>query len=228
VGPSGSGKSSLVQAGLLADLAREPMATAAYVAAVMRPQGEPLRALGRVLVRLFSPELAASLARFEEEVSAVARKLAEGGRALRDYLALVLRDERQRLLLVVDQLEELYTDDSEAARSERRAFVETLLDAASASGGRLDVVVTLRSDALERTAEDPALQQMVTASGRALLLGALDRGELAEAIREPALLAGRALPADAVALLVREAEGQPGALPLLQNSSRLRAARPGT
>jgi tetratricopeptide (TPR) repeat protein len=216
VGYSGSGKSSLVQAGLLADLARNPAPQAAYVAAVMRPQGEPLRALSKVLLRLFSPELSSSLARFSEEVSAVARKLGEGGRALRDFLGLALRDERQRLLLVVDQLEELYTDESEAGKGERRAFVETLLDAASAASGRLDVVVTLRSDALERTAEDPALHQAVTASGRALLLGSLDRAELAEAVREPAVLAGRPLPADAVALLLGEAEGQPGALPLLQ------------
>ncbi|HNN97944.1 MAG TPA: NACHT domain-containing protein, partial [Pseudomonadota bacterium] len=216
VGASGSGKSSLVQAGLLADLARNPEPTRAYVAAVMRPQGEPLRSLAKVLVRMFAPELSASLARFEEEVSAVARKLGQGGRALRDYLSLVLRDERGRLLLVVDQLEELYTVETDAAKGERRAFVETLLDAATADSARLDVVVTLRSDALERTAEDPALQQAVTANGRALLLGSLDGAELAEAVRGPAVLAGRPLPPDAVALLVGEAVGQPGALPLLQ------------
>jgi hypothetical protein len=63
---------------------------------------------------------------------------------------------------------------------------------------------------------DPQLQTALTTTGRALLVGALDAEELAEAVAGPAARTGRPLPPDAVALLVREAEGQAGALPLLQ------------
>lgn len=107
-------------------------------------------------------------------------------------------------------------DPSEAGMAERRAFVEAILDVASERRGRCDVLVTLRSDLLGEVGADPELQKAVTTTGRALLLGTLDADELAESVAGPAARAGRPLPPDAVALLVREAEGQAGALPLLQ------------
>ena len=214
IGPSGSGKSSLAQAGLLADLLRKPSVGISYVAAVLRPQGRPLRALARVLAKLRNPAKDWPLG----EIDIIVEKLRTGPRALGDLVSDVLSEPDQRLLLVVDQLEELYSmaDLSEAGMAERRAFVEAILDVASERRGRCDVVVTLRSDLLGEVGADPELQKAVTTTGRALLLGTLDADELAESVAGPAARAGRPLPPDAVALLVREAEGQAGALPLLQ------------
>jgi len=214
LGPSGSGKSSLAQAGLLADLLRKPPIGGSYLAAVLRPQGRPLRALARVLTKLkhASDEWPLS------EIDAIVERLHKDPRALGDLVSDVLTQPEQRLLLVIDQLEELYTmaEPSEAATAERRAFVAAILTAASERRGRVDVVVTLRSDLLGEAGVDPTLQQALTTTGRVLLVGSLDAEELAEAITGPSARAGRPLPPDAVALLVREAEGQAGALPLLQ------------
>jgi len=214
LGPSGSGKSSLAQAGLLADLLRKPPIGGSYLVAVLRPQGRPLRALARVLAKLKH----ASSEWLLSEIDAIVERLHKDPRALGDLVSDVLTQPEQRLLLVIDQLEELYTmaEPSEAATAERRAFVAALLKAASERRGRTDVVVTLRSDLLGEVGVDPALQQALMTTGRVLLVGSLDAEELAEAITGPAARAGRPLPADAVALLVREAEGQAGTLPLLQ------------
>jgi tetratricopeptide (TPR) repeat protein len=214
LGPSGSGKSSLAQAGLLADLLRKPPIGGSYLAAVLRPQGRPLRALARVLAKLKHASDDWPLS----EIDAIVERLHKDPRSLGDLVSDVLTQPEQRLLLVIDQLEELYTmaEPSESAMAERRAFVAALLTAASERRGRVDVVVTLRSDLLGEVGVDPALQQALTTTGRVLLVGSLDAEELAEAITGPAARAGRPLPADAVALLVREAEGQAGALPLLQ------------
>lgn len=214
IGPSGSGKSSLAQAGLLADLLRKPPIGVSYVAAVLRPQGRPLRALARVLAKLKQPTTEWPLG----QIDSIVERLRSGPGALGDLVSDVLTEPEQRLLLVVDQLEELYSmaDESEAGTAERRAFVAAVLGAASERRGRLDVVVTLRADLLGEVGADPQLQKALTTTGLALLVGALDAEDLAEAVAGPAARAGRPLPPDAVALLVREAEGQAGALPLLQ------------
>jgi hypothetical protein len=214
IGPSGSGKSSLAQAGLLADLLRKPPIGVSYVAAVLRPQGRPLRALARVLAKLKQPTTEWPLG----QIDSIVERLRSGPGALGDLVSDVLTEPEQRLLLVVDQLEELYSmaEESEAGTVERRAFVAAVLGAASERRGRLDVVVTLRADLLGEVGADPQLQTALTTTGRALLVGALDAEELAEAVAGPAARTGRPLPPDAVALLVREAEGQAGALPLLQ------------
>jgi len=105
---------------------------------------------------------------------------------------------------------------SEAGTVERRAFVAAVLAAVSERRGRLDVVVTLLADLLGEVGADPQLHAARTTTERALLLGTLDTEELTEAVAGPAARTGQALPPDAVALLVKEAEGQAGALPLLQ------------
>jgi len=117
--------------------------------------------------------------------------------------------------------EELYSmadekDETGEATADRKAFVAAVLSAASEPKGPCDVVVTLRTDLLGELEADPALLRVVTTPGRALLLGALDADELAEAVAGPAARAGRPLPADAVGLLSQQAVGQAGALPLLQ------------
>ena len=214
IGSFGSGKSSLAQAGLLADLQRKPPVGVSYVAAVMRPQGRPLRALARMLAKLKHPTKEWPLG----EIDSIVDRLRSSSASLGDLVSDVLTEPEQRLLLVVDQLEELYSmaDSSDAGTAERLAFVAAVLAAASEQRGRLDVVVTLRADLLGEVGADPLLQTALTTTGRALLLGALDAEDLAEAVAGPAARTGRPLPPDAVALLVKEAEGQAGALPLLQ------------
>ncbi|MFM9103113.1 MAG: hypothetical protein ACKOPS_17985, partial [Cyanobium sp.] len=116
------------------------------------------------------------------------------------------------LVVVVDQLEELYSLCPDAA--ERQAFLANLLWAAADRSGQVAVLVTLRSDFLGATQADPALNQLIQAQG--VFVAALSEPGLRDAIRLPAERRGRPLDAATVDLLVEQSLGLDGALPLLQ------------
>jgi DNA-binding SARP family transcriptional activator/WD40 repeat protein len=123
-----------------------------------------------------------------------------------------LRDVPEGQVVVVDQLEELFSPQVEQA--ERRLFVEEL--AARAQAGR--VVLALRSDRLAEVADHPQLARLVEAG--LYLLGPLGDDALAAVIEEPARLYGLLLEPGLVELLVHEVAGQPGAMPLLSHALR--------
>jgi WD40 repeat protein/class 3 adenylate cyclase/tRNA A-37 threonylcarbamoyl transferase component Bud32 len=113
-------------------------------------------------------------------------------------------------LLVVDQLEELFTvcDDAVA----RAAFVDALL------GRRGPVAVGLRADLYGRVGAHPPLARAV--AGSQVLLGAMTSAELERAVTRPARLAGLKLEPGLVELVVRDVGAEPGALPLLSHALR--------
>ena len=133
VGPSGSGKSSVLRAGLLPALAGGVLpGSEGWRRLLLRPGERPLEELRRVLV------------------SGAKDPLAEALDAL---------PANARLLLAVDQLEELFT----ACRSdaERAAFADTLARAAADPDGRAVVVVALRADFYGRFAAYPGLAELL-------------------------------------------------------------------
>ncbi len=136
VGPSGSGKSSVLRAGLLPALAGGVLpGSAGWRRLLLRPGERPLEELRRVLVSGAKDPLAEALDTLPSDA---------------------------RLLLAVDQLEELFT----ACRSdaERAAFAETLARAAADPDGRAVVVVALRADFYGRFAAYPALAELLGAN----------------------------------------------------------------
>jgi WD domain, G-beta repeat len=134
--------------------------------------------------------------------------------------------DRHPLIVLVDQFEEVFTGaatgEAKAREAEvrRSLFIDTLLDAASNSSGRITVVLTLRSDFLSATARYPALDAEIAACNE--LVPAMSETELREAIALPAARAaehaGISDPLDqgTVELLAQETIGREGALPLLQ------------
>ena len=161
VGPSGSGKSSVLRAGLLPALAGGVLpGSGGWRRLLLRPGEHPLEELRRVLV------------------SGAQDPLAE---------ALDTLPANGRLLLAVDQFEELFT----ACRSdaERAAFAETLARAAADPDGRAVVVVALRADFYGRFAAYPAARR---AAGREPRAGRPDAGLGAAPRRRAAGRPGRA------------------------------------
>jgi len=168
-GASGSGKSSLVKAGLLADLALPGMIgrVALVRYAVLRPSdrgGRPIEGLATAIIQRADalPELARPPLDYSVEsfaallrdaaahaVPPIRQALAEARRA-----AGLFETGEARLLVVVDQLEELFTQDKLPA-SEREAFVAALQ--ALANSGLAWVVATMRSDFFDRLETLPAL-----------------------------------------------------------------------
>lgn len=188
VGASGSGKSSLVRAGVLPRVARMPDWR---VLGPMRPLRRP------------DAELAGLLPAGREAPP-------EGAEALGSALAAAFAAERERpaALLVVDQLEELLTT-SEAGAAAR--FVAALRAALAAEAGELYGLATLRADYLAALQVHPAWAQLPF---RQLPLAPMSTRHFAEIVAGPARVAGLDLEAGLVEALVQDT-GRPDALPLL-------------
>ena len=188
VGPSGAGKSSFVRAGLIPALERSGEGWEAFI---LRPGREPMAALVGVLLQL-SPrstsELAGGSASPSESRSP--RELIDVLRAQPGYLGVKLRARARhkvrRVLLFVDQFEELYTLCTDPG--ERAAFVACLEAAADDATSPLRVILTLRSDFLDRVAGDR--EHMQEAIRGVVFLPAIGRAGLRDALVRPVEQAG--------------------------------------
>jgi hypothetical protein len=132
-------------------------------------------------------------------------------------LATILRNETASLVLVVDQLEELFTAE-EITAEQRIAFINCLEGLLRT--GRIFVVATMRNDYWHRAAELPSLVALAAGRGRFDLLGPM-QAEITEIIRRPAQAAGLSFETDSrtrIALdagLAEDAVRAPESLPLL-------------
>jgi hypothetical protein len=130
--------------------------------------------------------------------------------------ALANADPQARLVVLVDQFEEVFTLCADAAL--RQALIANLLYAATVAGGQTVVVLTLRADFYEKCAEDPELAAALEDHQR--LVSPMSEDELRRAIERPAQLVGCELEPGLTEILLQDAEHQAGALPLLQDALR--------
>ncbi len=206
LGPSGSGKSSLVRAGLIPALRDGAIpGSEAWTVRVLKPGPHPLTTLAAHLLRLHPGEA----------MHSTVDRLVEDPRTLHLAVALARVDRpEERVLWVVDQLEEVFTlcrDDAE-----RSAFFANLLDASARPGAGNVVVVTLRADFYPRCAAHPELAARLAA--HQFLVGPLTGEGLRQVIEEPARRAGLTIEDDLVETILGEVARQPGALPLLEHA----------
>ncbi len=205
VGPSGVGKSSFVRAGVVPALKRDEP----WDSIVMRPGRAPLIALASAI----TPQQQGDDAALRDYARAVAQRMYEEP----GYLGQVLRWHASRnnckVLLYVDQFEELYTLVPDPAQ--RAAFVASLRGAADDPSSPVRVVLSMRSDFLDRPAEDREFMPVFT-SGMHYLVP-LGRGGLWNALVKPADQVGHSFEsADLVGRMVDEMASATNALPLLQ------------
>jgi DNA-binding SARP family transcriptional activator/WD40 repeat protein len=120
----------------------------------------------------------------------------------------------ERIVIAVDQLEELFTLCEQ--EDERAAFGDQLAAGARDPERRALVVVSLRADFYGRLASYPRLAAMLSASH--VLVGPMDRQDLARAIEQPAVRAGLEAERPLVDALVSDVAGEPGGLPLLSTA----------
>jgi eukaryotic-like serine/threonine-protein kinase len=209
VGPSGVGKSSFVRAGVVPALKQsgEPWSTL-----VARPGRQPVAALAQLIAPMVSKS-STTVASDLSELQAVQEHLyREPG-----YLGAVLRSRARRrghrVLLFVDQFEELYT--LVADERERRTFTACLASVADDATTPLRVIISIRSDFLDRVPEDE--QFMADLAPGLFFLTPPNRAGLRDALIQPAEMAGYHFESRAmVEHMLDHLESTPGALPLLQ------------
>ncbi|MEU5696129.1 hypothetical protein [Actinosynnema sp. NPDC020468] len=193
-GASGSGKSSLLRAGLAAR--RDP---AVVLTPTVSPVDELAAHLGVVTGR-DPASLAAEFRAYRENAHLRVRQALIGGDA--------------ELLLVVDQFEEVFSlchDDAE-----RTAFLDALVTAAGHPNSRTRVVLGVRADFLGHCGRHAGLVDALR--GGQLLIGPMTARELREAIVEPAGTVGCKVENALVTRLVADAAHQPAALPLVSHA----------
>jgi WD40 repeat protein/serine/threonine protein kinase len=202
IGPSGSGKSSAVMAGLIPRLRAEGLpGSSSWFYAQMMPGDAPFTELESALMRVaaHAPENLSSL-------------LHSDWLAAIDQLLPQQQDEPTPLLLLIDQFEELFTGTEQ--ESERVLFLNLLRTAVEAPNSRLKVILTLRADFYDRPLLYPSFGELVRKHTEVVL--PLTRTEMERAIVLPAEKQNVHFDTGLVATIIDEVDEQPGALPLLQ------------
>jgi WD40 repeat protein/DNA-binding SARP family transcriptional activator len=204
LGASGSGKSSLVRAGLLPAFMLGPTTAArTFRGLLLTPTAHPLEALAVALARagVTSADATASLVdSLARDTRSLQLTLRASASTTTDYL------------IVVDQFEEVFTEC--AAEEERRSFVDNLLGAVEVHG-QVVVVLAMRADFYAFCAPYATLRDLL--AGEQEYIGPMSAAELRRAIEEPARRGGWEFEPGLVDLLLRDVGDEPGALPLLSH-----------
>jgi WD40 repeat protein/DNA-binding SARP family transcriptional activator/class 3 adenylate cyclase len=202
IGPSGSGKSSVVRAGLVPAIRHGALGDPeSFFIAAMTPGARPMEALEAALLRLAV-----------RPVPSLPDVLDSGPRGLLEAVDLVAPADAE-VVLVIDQFEEAFNQwGADGGGPER--FLESLRVAAVDPKSRLRVVLTLRADFYDRPLTYPRFGELLAARTEAV--PPLTADELEQAIRRPAEQVGVTLEPGLVAEMIAEVAHQPGALPLLQ------------
>ena len=180
IGASGSGKSSVVAAGLIPKL----RARGGWLIAKFRPDRRPLYELAYALAPLLetqaSPATRITTARnWEHELADHPRIIHDAARGLRDS-----NPSCHQLLLVVDQFEELFTLANE--KSQRDGFVAVLEQLGQQSAPPpIQLLLTMRADFFGRTCDDRRLVDLL--QDTQIVLGPMTAAELGRAIKSPAV-----------------------------------------
>ncbi|MCR9248316.1 MAG: TIR domain-containing protein [bacterium] len=209
IGASGSGKSSVVRAGLFPALRRATGDTIWEIAKVV-PGDQPLKALAAALVPVLEPEM--SRVDRRAEINKLAEHLAAGRLTLAEVVTdlLEVQPGTTRLLLFVDQWEELYTLCSNDA--ERDRFVQAVLDATTACP--VSVVLAMRGDFFGYALHDRRLADAL--QDHVVNLGPMTSEELERSIRRPADRVGLEFESGLVDRMMDDVGNEPGNLPLLE------------
>jgi WD40 repeat protein/serine/threonine protein kinase len=231
VGPSGAGKSSFVQAGIIPRLEEQER----WVVLKLRPGRRPMRSLSLRLLSAGRRNTTSSggrgndvgtggsvsgsgsssgptLKELEAAEASLTQELHESPARLALKLSEIADREQARVLLFVDQLEELYTLVSD--RATRHTFMEALCMAADDPEGPARVVLTLRDDFLGRLAVGEVSRQTL---GRVTVLRSPRPEALEEILTRPVAASGYHYDDPGlVREMVSDVEGEAAALPLLQ------------
>lgn len=208
IGASGSGKSSVVLAGLIPSLRQQEN----WLIANLRPESTPFENLAKALL---SPVAQLETGKSEgvaevngDEINQLATDLQEGNRTLSDVVKSI--GSPRRFLLVIDQFEEIYTYPNQKSRQ----FLDCLLDAVQ-NFSAFRLVITLRADFLGQAIEYNPFREQLD-KWKPEFIGGMSRTELQAAIEEPAKKRNVYLEAGLTEHILNDVGEEQGNLPLLE------------
>jgi tetratricopeptide (TPR) repeat protein len=225
IGSSGSGKSSIVRAGLLPLLDEENRQSdkPVWQWKAMRPGRNPIDRLSNALAKNPNGEHDAF---FEARRDRIASKLRASSNGIFESLAHTTPNDDTQLVLLVDQFEELFrylstgpqaSDRFDAVRRREEAtkFVQLLLTATRSYDSRVRVVITMRSDFIGDCARFQGLPEAVSTAQ--FLVPSLTRDQREEAIRKPIELSGATIDSELVERFLNDSGDDFDQLPVLQH-----------
>ncbi|WP_375470910.1 caspase family protein, partial [uncultured Nostoc sp.] len=196
IGASGSGKSSVVQAGLIPELDHSVW----QILPPIKPGFQPLQELRGVLKAFFPG------ARKEKLLWELITKEANPLPVILEHLT-----GAEKFLLVVDQFEELFTV---SAAEQKQRFIELLTQVVDMTDSQLKVVITMRSDFIEPCLDYPSLNKLI--ENQLVLMPRITGVDLKETITEPAKLQGHSVEERLVLKILEDVGKEPGYLPLME------------
>jgi energy-coupling factor transporter ATP-binding protein EcfA2 len=227
-GPSGCGKSSLARTGLMNGLEAGFLSGRGsdWIFVDFRPGGDPLGSLIDAFASALAAELSASAASSEQSTSAdrkteidrlLTHHIALRSHSLIEAISIIDGIEDRPILILIDQFEELFRYAQKNAHS-AAAFVDVLLRTIAAAGN-IYVVITIRTDQLEKCSKYPGLTAAINDSQ--FLTPTLDRFEIQEALEGPIAVFGGRIHPDLTIWLLNSVEDEPDKLPLLQHVMKI-------
>lgn len=203
VGPSGSGKSSVVNAGLIPALRKGALKSSPTpFVAEMLPGTHPLEELEAALLRVSINPLPGLLDQLREDRRGLVRAAKR----------ILPPDINVELFLIIDQFEEIFTlVEDEPTRTH---FIDNLLSAVSDPRGQVRIILALRADFYDRPLSYPRLAELIRSHTELVL--PLTARDMEQAIIAPAERVGILLEEGLLTTILHDVSEQPGALPLLQ------------
>ncbi|MDZ8070747.1 MAG: caspase family protein, partial [Nostoc sp. DedQUE08] len=195
IGASGSGKSSVVQAGLIPELDDRVW----QILPPIKPGFQPLQEL-RAILKAFFPG-----ARKEKLLWELITNEPNPLPVILEHLT-----GAKKFLLVVDQFEELFTV---SVAEQKQRFIELLTQVVEITDSRLKVVITMRSDFLESCSDYPSLNKLI--ENQLVLMPRIAGIDLKETITEPAKLQGHSVEEGLLLKILEDVGKEPGYLPLM-------------
>jgi WD40 repeat protein/energy-coupling factor transporter ATP-binding protein EcfA2 len=228
IGTSGSGKSSLIKAGLLPSLYRGFMAHAgsSWRVALFRPGDNPIGNLADVLAKIGLLSKDADDTKKAADGNAIHGKFIEttlrrSNRGLIELVKQARLPEYENLLIVVDQFEELFRfskleKDKQDGKRDSAAFIKLLLETSGQAEFPIYVLLTMRSDFLGDCTEFHGLPEAINKSQ--YLIPRMTREEKRAAIAGPIAVGGAEISPTLLSRLLNDVGDSPDQLPILQHA----------
>ncbi|NIN34392.1 MAG: TIR domain-containing protein, partial [Gammaproteobacteria bacterium] len=209
IGPSGSGKSSVVQAGLIPALRPDSLI------ALFTPGERPLEEMAFALRKKIHPDkYQPPVSQYIEQLQTSPESLHYLAREIIESMPAAGTNPYRRFVIIVDQFEEVFTQT--VLEHERKQFLTLLLKAVEITGGPVTVILTMRSDFIGRCAAYRDLN--IYFSGHLEQVEAMTPEELQSAIEMPARCVDMEFEKGLVDIILNDVKGASSELPLVEHA----------